>query len=532
MSGLDPQSGQPPASAVEDLREEVKRLRAANVAAVESADATSRFLAHVSHELRTPMNSILGMTRLALATELTAEQREYLSVISDSTESLMTLVNDLLDQAKIDAGMLVIEEIPFRIHDLVEGSLRGVQIMADHKGLKLQYERHPDVPDLVAGDPTRLRQVLLNLVSNAAKFTETGGIVVTAEPSGNGNGIRFAVSDTGIGIPSDKLESVFEEFRQADESTTRRFGGTGLGLSISARLVSLMGGELGVASEVGVGSTFHFTLPLAAAAPSDPPTAAGTPGDTAVVWLTDRYSCSDELLEALRERRIVARVCDTVDTALTVLQESSDQPAAIVVALQSRALDVAWELGRESRGAPVVVITPGGQRGDGARCREIGIAAYLTGPLAPGDVADAIDAVVAGVPELVTRHWLNERRRSLRIVVADDSATNRTLLARMLEQRGHCPIAAADGTEVLDIIEGEHVDVVLLDLHMPELDGYDTATRIRAMAGDAATVPIIAVSGSVSEDGRDRCLEVGIDDFLAKPYRPEQLLAIVERLIP
>ncbi len=193
---------------------------------------------------------------------------------------------------------------------------------------------------------------------------------------------------------------------------------------------------------------------------------------------------------------------------------------------------MAWELGRESRGAPVVVITPGGQRGDGARCREIGIAAYLTGPLAPGDVADAIDAVVAGVPELVTRHWLNERRRSLRIVVADDSATNRTLLARMLEQRGHCPIAAADGTEVLDIIEGEHVDVVLLDLHMPELDGYDTATRIRAMAGDAATVPIIAVSGSVSEDGRDRCLEVGIDDFLAKPYRPEQLLAIVERLIP
>lgn len=513
------------------LRREVKQATSARDEASDAIDAQSSFLAHVSHELRTPMNSVLGMARLTLATELTDEQREYVTVIEESADALLTLVNDLLDKAKIDAGRLELEAIPFRIDDLVASAVRGVRVMADHKGLGLRYERGDDVPATVVGDPTRLRQVLLNLVANAAKFTHEGTIEV-AVTSPAGDEVMIAVHDTGIGIAAEKLDTIFKEFRQADQSTTREYGGSGLGLSISSGLVEMMGGTLEVESEVGAGSTFSFTIELPAAETGPDPTAhdlASHRGAT-VLWLTDEKNTRSGALEIVRERGLEPFVTGSVEAAIAALAEAADPPAAVVVDLTSGALDIAWELGREAQGAPIVVITPGGQRGDAARCRTIGVAGYLTGPVVPVDMADTIDAVLAGVPDLVTRHWLNERRRSLKVLVADDSITNRTLLARMLDGRGHLSVHAADGHEVLDMLAREEIDVVLLDLHMPNMDGYEAAEKIRALGDWHAEVPIVAVSGSVSDMGREKCLALGIDEFVAKPFRPEHILEMIERL--
>ncbi|MFQ5554019.1 MAG: ATP-binding protein [Acidimicrobiia bacterium] len=513
------------------LRAEVARLRAAYSAVSQTADVRSRFLAHISHELRTPMNSILGMARLAMATELTPEQREYLDVIQESTESLMTLVNDLLDQAKIDAGMLLVEAIPFRLDDLLRGALRGIRILTNHKGLELQYELDEGLPELVVGDPTRLRQIVLNLVGNAAKFTESGTIAVTVAAAQDApECVLFNVTDTGIGIAPEKLETIFEEFRQSDESTTRRYGGTGLGLSISDRLVELMGGTMTVTSQVGAGSTFEFRVPLPAAPDVVAPLRPASAGATSVLWLTHERAPHHPLLAAVADAGIAPEVHTSVTAALAELRTGTQAPAAVVVDLQNGALDAAWELGREIAGAPLVVLTPGGQRGDAARCREIGVAAYLTGPIVPADVVDTLEAVVGGVSDLVTRHWLAERRRSLRILVADDSATNRSLLARLLGSRGHRTLTAADGGEVLAIVQSEPVDVILLDLHMPRLDGFQAAEQVRALDGAAASTPIIAVSGSIGDPGRVRCAEIGIDEFVAKPFQPEQLLELVEQL--
>ena len=515
-----------------ELRSEIERLRAAGSAAADAADAQSSFLAHVSHELRTPMNGVLGMARLTLATELSDEQREYVTVIEESANSLLTLVNDLLDKAKIDAGRLELEAIPFRLDDLVGRAIRGVRIMADHKGLRLSYERDPAIPAMVLGDPTRLRQVLLNLVSNAAKFTEKGSIEVSVAASGSDR-VAFAVRDTGIGIARDKLTTIFEEFSQADTSTTRQFGGTGLGLSISARLVDMMGGSLEVDSEPGAGSTFRFTIHLPGAA-DDGGMAARAIGDRkggSVVWLTDEPASRSGAIELVSQRGMEPQISSTIDAALEALRTNSTPAAVIVVDLRAGALDVAWELAREAQGAPIIVITPGGQRGDAARCRSMGVSGYLTGPVVPADVADAIDAVFAGVTDLVTRHWLNERRKSLRILIADDSATNRTLLVRMVEGRGHTAIQAADGESVVEIVGREDLDVILLDLHMPRLDGFDAAAQIRALPGTQADVPIIAVSGSVSDAGRERCRALGIDDFIAKPFRPEHILEVIEQVV-
>ena len=511
---------------LKDLRREISRLTDALAQAGDAADAQNSFLAHVSHELRTPMNSILGMTRLTLATELSADQREYLAVVEESAESLLTLVNDLLDQAKIDAGMLELEAIPFQLDDLIASTLRGVRIMTDHKGLELRYDRSDEVPTMVVGDPTRLRQVLLNLVTNAAKFTNAGWVQLTVEMIGPDR-VTFTVADTGIGISADQLDAIFEEFAQADASTTRHYGGSGLGLSISSKLVEMMGGEMTVESELSVGSTFSFTIDLPTAPPAleVPP---AMPKGSSILWLTDDAASRRGAVQLVAGRGLVPHMLSSVEEAAQELSVSGAPFAAIVVDLNDSALDIAWEVARDSAGSPILVVTPGGQRGDGARCRRLGIAGYLTGPVVPSDIADALDAVVAGVPELVTRHWLNERRKTLQVLVADDSETNRTLLSRMLEARGHRALLAIDGRAVMDVLATEEVDLVLLDLHMPRLDGYDTARQIRDLPTSTAGVPIIAVSGSVSDAGKRKCWELGINDFVAKPFRPEHILELVE----
>lgn len=514
------------------LRLEISRLTDSRDAAETAAEARNRFLAHISHELRTPLNSIMGMTRLVLATELTPEQRDHLDVVQISAENLLTLVNDLLDQAQIDAGALKLDEVPFRLDDLLRSTLKAIQVLADHKNLALGYNYDPSLPLTVVGDPTRLRQVLLNLLGNAVKFTEAGSIElhVAGVPDQIGK-VRFTVSDTGIGIAADKLDEIFQDFVQADESSTRKYGGTGLGLSIGASLVRLMGGDLTVQSRQGAGSSFSFTADLPEYRPT--PVGDGRPRHpyAKLLVVTDQRQARSGWFERLDHHSFTPEVVDDAAAAIHLLEADDRSPyAGVLIDQQTDVLDVAWQLQRSSGTTPMILVAPGGQRGDAARCRELGIRAYLTGPLVAADVVDAMEAALAGTRELITRHWLKERRRVVSVVVADDSSTNRELLTALLRQRGHNVAQAATGSEAIDAVAKNPFDAVLLDLHMPEVDGYEAATQIRAMQGPISQVPIIAVSGSVSEEGKNRCREIGIDEFLTKPYDPEHLLEVVETL--
>ena len=534
-----PESSEKLKTEVTRLRRELKGMRRARDAAELSSGAKTRFVSHISHELRTPMNGILGMTRLALETELNREQREYLEVIQSSADSLLTLVNDLLDEAKIDAGQLELEAIPFRIEDTVRNTLRALEVIFDHKGLKLETTIGDEVPRTLVGDPTRLRQVLVNLVGNAAKFTDEGGTSVAVElheQRAAESLVQFSVTDTGIGIPDDRKAMIFDAFQQADNSTTRKYGGTGLGLSISKRLITLMGGTLDVDSEVGVGSTFHFTIPLGTRAERDyhPETeATELAGGVAVLVLSDGPVNRDTLIEVITEGemqpRIVEEPAKAID-ALNRVRATGANYGLIILDLQSSGLETAWEIRRETSEIPIVLVTPSGQRGDAARCRDLDIGGYLTGPVLATDLKDTIQAVLGGSPELITRYWLREHRKSLRVLVADDSGTNRLLAARLLEKRGHLVIGVANGAEAVAAIEQREFDVVLMDVHMPEMDGYEATRQIRHLPGNRSSTPVIALTGSVNDEGRRKCLDAGMDRFIAKPFKVEDLLSAIEDL--
>ena len=515
-----------------ELKEEIDRLKTLHRDASDIADARNVFLAHVSHELRTPMNSILGMTRLALGTELSSEQRGYLEVVDGSVEQVVTLINDLLDQAKIDAGRLVLESIPFRLDQLCETVTQTLESMASHKDVGVGLVWSDDVPRAVIGDPTRLRQILINLLGNAVKFTEEGSVTLQVDVARDDE-VHFSVTDTGIGIPADRQRAIFDQFEQADVSTTRRFGGSGLGLSISQSLVEMMGGAISVASVVGEGSTFSFasTLPEAEEATRSVTTGAARGGS--VLLLTDQRLARTELVSTLADAGLTVDVVVNTDVALDRLQEGDAKRvgfSAIIVDAQRHGLDIAWELGRERRGVPMLLVTPGGNRGDAARCRELGIAGYLTGPVVAADIVDAVEAIVADTGELVTRHWLKERRRTLYVLLADDSQANRIMVTEVLEQRGHQVVSASNGAEAVDAFERQVFDIVLLDLHMPDSDGYAASRMIRKLGTHGGEVPIVAVSGSVSDMGRQRAADAGMNQFLAKPYVPEALVEIVETL--
>lgn len=475
------------------------------------------------------MNSILGMTRLALGTELSSEQRGYLEVVNGSVEQVVTLINDLLDQAKIDAGRLVLESIPFRLDQLCETVTQTLESMASHKDVGVGLVWSDDVPRAVIGDPTRLRQILINLLGNAVKFTEEGSVTLQVDVARDDE-VHFSVTDTGIGIPADRQRAIFDQFEQADVSTTRRFGGSGLGLSISQSLVEMMGGAISVASVVGEGSTFSFasTLPEAEEATRSVTTGAARGGS--VLLLTDQRLARTELVSTLADAGLTVDVVVNTDVALDRLQEGDAKRvgfSAIIVDAQRHGLDIAWELGRERRGVPMLLVTPGGNRGDAARCRELGIAGYLTGPVV---AADIVEAIVADTGELVTRHWLKERRRTLYVLLADDSQANRIMVTEVLEQRGHQVVSASNGAEAVDAFERQVFDIVLLDLHMPDSDGYAASRMIRKLGTHGGEVPIVAVSGSVSDMGRQRAADAGMNQFLAKPYVPEALVEIVETL--
>jgi PAS domain S-box-containing protein len=530
---------------ISERRQAEQVMREARDTAERLAKARSSFLANMSHEIRTPMNAVVGFVELLLDTELTTDQRRALELVRSSAEALLTILNDVLDFSKIEAEHLELEEIPFDLQKLLHSTVGLLAVRAREKHLELITDIGLEFPTLVRGDPTRLRQVLTNLIGNAIKFTDEGEVVVRAVATPAGDSavrVEFAVRDTGIGISPEQLASIFQEFTQADASMTRRYGGTGLGLAIARKLVTLMGGELGVQSEVGKGSTFAFTLPFPVKAPSTRAATAGVAlGSRRVLIVDDNETNRRILRDILAGAGMALREAASAAAGLAALRDAHRSGAPVELAIIDAQMPEqdGFSLATEIRATPelahtrLLLLTSAGQRGDAQRCREVGINAYLTKPIARADLLEALSALFAGTtgggPDegIITRHTIAEARRRMHILLAEDNPVNQQVAATMLRKRGHEVDVVADGAAAVAAVRATAYDVVLMDIQMPEMDGFAATEAIRALP-DRAGLPIIALTAHALSGERDRCLSHGMTGYLTKPFRSHELFGLVE----